>query len=143
MDLRSRILARADLDELRAARDLDKLAAALNAEGLKAPRQRFITARAVMASCAGGLSILAALDGAREHSVVGKAVVWALTFLGQEAGLDIGDPFTQEMVDHLVAFEILTEEQGDALKTMALQPVVVSRLDVEAALYNPDGTERE
>jgi len=143
MDIRTRILARGDLAELRAARDLDGLAAALNAEGLQAPRQRFITARAVMASCPGGLPILAALDGAREHPVVGKAVAWALTFLGQEAGLDIGDPFTQEMVDHLVAFEILTDEQGAALKAMALQPVVVTRLDVEAAFYSPDGTERE
>jgi len=142
MDIRARILARGDLDDLRDARDLDALAAALNAEGLRAPQQRFITARAVMASCADGLAILSALDGAREHPTIGKAVTWALTFLGQEAGLDIGDPFTQEMVDHLVAFEILADEQGAALKSMALHPVVVDRLEVEASLYNPDGTEK-
>lgn len=142
MDIRARILARGDLNALRAARDLDALAAALNAEGLMAPRQRFITARAVMAGCLGGLAILAALDEARTHSVVGKAVSWALTFLGQEAGLDIGDPFTQQMVDNLVALEVLTDEQGAALKAMALHPVIVDRLEVEAALYNPDGTEK-
>lgn len=142
MALRDRIIARADLADLRAVRDLDGLAAALNAEGLKTPHQRFITARAVMAGCPGGLGILAALDQARANSVVGPAVTWALTFLSQEAGLDIGDPFTQGMVDNLVALELLSDEQGAALKKMALQPVVVGRLDVEAALFNPDGTEK-
>lgn len=142
MGLRDRIIARADLVDLRAARDLDGLAAALNAEGLKAPHQRFITARAVMAGCPGGLAILAALDQARVHPAVGPAVTWALTFLSQEAGLDIGDPFTQGMVDSLVALGLLTGEQGAALKAMALQPVVVGRLEVESALFNPDGTEK-
>lgn len=142
MDIRTRILARVGLVDLRAARDLDGLAAALNAEGLMAPRQRFITARAVMAGCQDGLMILAALEQARTHSVAGNAVSWALTFLSQEAGLDIGDAFTQGMVDTVVALEILTEEQGAALKALALQPVIVTRLEVEAALFNLDGTEK-
>lgn len=142
MTLRDRIIARADLADLRAARDLDGLAAALNAEGLKAPHQRFITARAVMAGCPGGLAILGALDLARTHSVAGPAVTWALTFLSQEAGLDIGDPFTQGMVDNLVALELLTDGQGAALKVMALQPVMVTREQVNEAMFNPDGTEK-
>ena len=142
MDIRTRILARPDLADLRAARDLDGLAAALNAEGLMAPHQRFITARAVMAGCPGGLVILAVLDHARMHAVVGPAVTWALTFLSQEAGLDIGDPFTQGMVDSLVTLKILTDEQGAALKAMALQPVVVTREQVKAAMFNDDGTEK-
>jgi len=142
MDIRTRILARDDLAGLRAARDLDKLADALNAEGVMAPQKRFITARAVMAACPGGIGILAALEGAREHSVIGKAVSWALTFLGQEAGLDIGDPFTQEMIDHAATFEILTEEESAALKALALQPVVVTRDQVNAAMFNPDGSEK-
>lgn len=142
MDVRTRILARPELADLRAARDLDGLAAALNAEGLKAPHQRFITARAVMAGCPGGLGILAALDQARAHPAVGPAVTWALTFLSQEAGLDIGDPFTQGMVDNLVALELLTDGQGAALKAMAQQPVMVTRAQVNEAMFNPDGTEK-
>ena len=142
MDIRTRILARPDLADLRAARDLDGLAARLNAEGLTAPHQRFITARAVMAGCPGGVAILSALDQARAHPLVGSAVSWALTFLSQEAGLDIGDPYTQGMVDSLVTLKILTDEQGAALKSMALQPVVATREQVNAAMYNDDGTEK-
>jgi hypothetical protein len=138
MDIRTRILARPDLDGLRAARDLDGLATALNAEGLQAPHQRFITARAVMAACEGGIEILDALENASAN----RAVAWALKFLGQEAGLDIGDPFTQGMVDKLVQESVLTTDQGTALKALALQHVVVDRLEVDAALYNPDGTEK-
>ena len=142
MSIRDRILARPDLAELRAARDLDGLAAALNAEGIKDKQKRFITARAVMAECPGGVAILVALDGARSHPAVGSAVGWALTFLGQETGLDIGDPFTQGMVGTLVTLGILTSAQGDALKAMAQQPVLVSRDQVCHAVFNDDGTEK-
>jgi len=139
MDIRSRIRARRDLDGVRVARDIDKMAAILNAEGLTAPGPRFITARAVMATCPGGLDILDALENASGN----RAVAWALKFLGQEAGLDIGDPFTQGMIDRLVADAVLTAEQGANLKAMALQPVVVTRDQVNAAMFNDDGTEKE
>jgi hypothetical protein len=139
MSIRDRILARTDLADLRAARDLDKLAAALNAEGLLAPQQRFITARAVMAACPGGVEILDALENASSN----RAVAWALKFLGQEAGLDIGDPFTQGMVGELVRLTVLTATQGNALKAMAMQPVVVTRDQVKNAMFNDDGTEKE
>jgi len=126
------------LAALRAARDIDQLAAALNAEGAVAPQRRFVTARAVMAVCTGGLEILDALEAASSN----RAVAWALRFLGQEAGLDIGDSFTQRMVSQLVADAVLTQEQGDALKALALQPVIVTRDQVNAAMFNDDGTER-
>jgi len=138
MDIRSRILARPDLVGLRAARDITALAAALNAEGLQAPQQRFVTARAIMANCAGGVDILQALEGATAN----PAVAWAMRFLGQEAGLDIGDPYTQRMVDQLVASEVLTEAQGQTIKALALQPVIVTQEQVALAMYNPDGTEK-
>jgi hypothetical protein len=138
MDIRTRILARSDLDGLRAERELDKLAAALNAEGLMAPQKRFITARAVMAACPDGIAVLDALENASAN----RAVAWALKFLGQEAGLDIGDPFTQGMVDHLVRTSVLTAAQGETLKAMALQPVVVTREQVNAAMFNDDSTEK-
>lgn len=138
MSIRDRVHARRDLDDYRAARDLDALTAALNAENLKALQQRFITARAVMAACPDGVAILGALQAASADPAVG----WALKFLGQEAGLDIGDPFTQSMVDQLVAGSVLTAQQGATLKAMALKPVIVDRLEVEAALYNRDTTEK-
>lgn len=138
MSIRARILARTDLDAARAARNLDVLAAALNAENVKSVQQRFVTARAIMAECAGGVAILSALKA----NSADPAISWALQFLGQEAGLDVGDPFTQGMVDQLVTGAVLTAAQGSALKAMAMQPLIVTREQVNAAMYNDNGTEK-
>jgi len=137
--IRDRILARRYLDELRAARDLDGLAAALNAEPEMTVQQRFVTARAVMAGCPDGNAILDALDAAAPQN---SAVRRAVTFLQQEAGLDIGDSYTQHMIDELARINVLTTDQASQLKALALKPVYVGRLEIEAALYNPDGTEK-
>jgi hypothetical protein len=138
MDIRARILARPDLDELRAARDLDEITTKLNEEGLLAPRQRFVTARAVRTLPA-GKAILAAFKAARNADA---DIDLAYTFLMQEAGLDIGDATTLALIDGLVTQSILTAAQGVQLKSLAMFPVVVDRLEVEAALYNRDTTEK-
>lgn len=139
MSIRDRILARRDLDGLRAARDLDGLAAALNADAPLVPQQRFITARAVLTLCADGPAILSALETAAPQNVT---VAYALRFLGQDAGLDIGDPGALTLLAQLQQNSILTEHQVDQLRALALKPLLVTRLDVEAAMYNPDGTEK-
>jgi hypothetical protein len=138
MTIRERILARRDLDDMRAARDITALAAALNAEGATEIGQRFVTARAVMAGCVDGIAILSALKAAESNPAVG----WALQFLGQEAGLDIGDPYAQGMVDQLVAAGVLTSAQGAQLKALALRPLIVTQEQVAEAMYHPDGTEK-
>lgn len=138
MSIRERILARADLAPLRAARDLDGLAAALNAEGLTALAPRYITARTILAECGtAGPAILAALDAA----VANPAVKYAVKFLGQDSGLNIGDPMTQEMIDALSP-TVLTEQQAETLKALALQPILVDRAQVFEAMFNDDGSEK-
>lgn len=137
--IRDRILARQDLADARAARDLDALAAGLNAQPESVVQSRFVTARAVMAGCADGIAILDALNDA---AVQNSAVAWAVKFLGQEAGLDVGDPYTQSMIDELVKQNVLSQVQAEQLKALALRPVLVTRADVEAAMFNPDGTEK-
>lgn len=138
MSIRDRILARRDLDALRAARDITGLSDALNAEGVRSVQPRFVTARAVMAECAGGVAILEALKAASSNPAVG----WAVQFLGQEAGVDVGDPFTQGMIDQLVGASVLTQTQGASLKALALQPVQVTQEQVAIEMYHPDGTEK-
>ena len=138
MGIRERIIARPDLAVLRSQRDCASLALALNAEGLTAPQQRFVTARGVMSGCADGVAILTALEAATAN----KAVSWALKFLGQETGLDVGDPYTQGMIAQLVTAAVLTQVQGDQLKALAVAPVVVTAKQVSDAMYNPDGTEK-
>lgn len=139
MSLRDRIHARGDLDAMRVARDLDGLVAALNSAPEMVVQQRFVTARAVMASCPDGNAILDVLDAAAPQN---SAVRRALAFLQQEAGLDVGDPYTQRMIDQLALEGVLTGDQAGQLKALALKPLYVDRLEVEAAMYNPDGTEK-
>lgn len=139
MGIRDRILARRELDDLRAARDLDGLAAALNADAPLVPQQRFITARAVLTLCADGPAILSALEAAAPQNI---AVAYALRFLGQDAGLDIGDPGALALLGQLQQASILTAPQVEQLRALALKPLLVTRLDVEAAMYKPDGTEK-
>jgi|GEM_PF-2772559 len=139
MTLRDRILARADLNDARAARDITALAAALNAEGLTAPKTRFVTARTVLSECADGGAILDALKAAAAGN---SAVDWALKFMSQDSGIDAGNAMTRGMVDQLVAATALTPAQGEALKALANAPVIVTQEQVADALYNPDGTEK-
>jgi hypothetical protein len=138
MSIRDRILARPDLNAMRAAGDIDGLAAALNADAPMVAKSRFVTARTVLAECPNGSAILDALVAAQSIS----AVAWALKFLAQDSGLDIGHPTTLGMVDQLVAGGALSATQGDALKALANAPELVTRLDVADAMYNPDGTEK-
>lgn len=135
--LKAEILANPACADAIAARDLDTIAAIVS-EGRTAAQSRFVTARTVLAECgASGPGILDALEAAAAGN---GAVKWALTFLGQDSGLDVGNPVTQAMIDQLTAGGALTGEQGVALKALAMVPAPVSRSEVEAALFNPDGS---
>jgi hypothetical protein len=138
MSIRDHILARPDLAEARAARDLDALAAGLNAQPESTLQPRYITARTILAECADGAIILAALDIA---ATANAAVKYAVKFLGQDSGLNVGDPVTQGMLDAIVP-SVLTQAQADQVKGMAMLPQMVTRADVESAMFNPDGTEK-
>lgn len=137
-DLRTRILNNPALDAMRAVRDIAGLADALNAEGFKDYGPRFISARAILTACPGGIAILTALQQASADT----AVSWALKFLGQDAGLDIGDPGVYPLLDQLVASAVLTAAQIKALKDMALAPVTVNQIQVADVLYNADGSDK-
>ena len=132
MGLRKEILARPDCAAAVAARELDTIAALVSA-GRLSVQSRFVTARTVLAECGMlGASILDALEAAAAGN---SAVKWAVRFLGQDSGINVGDPTTQYMIDQLAEGGVLTPDQASALKNLAVQPAPVSRLDVEAALY--------
>lgn len=133
-----RVHARSDLDALRAARDITALSEALNAEGATEYAQKFVSARIILTSCPDGVAILAALSAA----VSNVAVSWALKFLGQDSGLDIGDPGIDPLLDGLVAGGVLTAPWRTQLKALALRPLTVTQEQVGIALYNDDGTEK-
>jgi hypothetical protein len=140
MNIRDRVLANSDLDAMRALRDLDGLAAALNAEGLKVRTPNtFVTWRAVTTRCASGKSIKSKM---RAAAPLNEDIDTACMFLSQDAGLDVGDEGTWLAIDAMVTANVLTEDEGAQLKRLAMAPLIVSRLDVEAALFNPNGTEK-
>lgn len=139
MGIRERILARADLAELRAARDIDQLAAALNAECLPVRQSRFITWRAIITQCPSGESIRDKLEAAAPRS---GAIRSAVEFLSQEAGLDVGDLGTWANIDRMVQISLLTEEEGQQLKDLSIKPMCVTREEVRLAMFNDNGTEK-
>lgn len=81
-------------------------------------KPRMVTARAILAECASGATILDKLEAA---SAASSPVKWAVRFLGQEAGIDVGNAATQSMIGQLVAGDVLTAAEGDQLKTLAKQ----------------------
>ena len=139
MSIRERILARRDLDALRAARDLDGLADALNAEGLRANASRYVTTRTILAECASGPDIVRAI---RTTASADAVVDEALHFLRDDSGFDVGHPATQAIIGQLVQAGAFTQAWADQLIGMAARDVTVSRLEVEFALYNRDTTEK-
>ena len=139
MSIRERILAREDLAPLRAARDLDKLAAALNAEGLRAPSERFITMRTILGECQHGREIVIAL---RTAAPADPIVDESVNFLRDDSGFDVGHPNTAQDIDRLVVAGVLKPEWRDELLALALRQVTVTRDQVRIAMFNDDGTEK-
>jgi hypothetical protein len=139
MDIRSRILARRDLDSLRALRELDGLAKALNDSPEMEIQQTFISARALLTRCANGADILHALETAAPFNT---AVAWAVKFLAQDAGLDIGDVGALALLDQLQQAGVLQAAWVDQIKHLALKPKYVTRDQVKDAMFNDDGSEK-
>lgn len=102
-----------------------KVTELLNQYTESAIKSRYITARTVLSSCVNGATILDKLEAAAANST---PVKWALKFIADSAGLDVGHPATQSMIDQLVTGSVLTVDEGNSLKTLAMQPA--SRAEV-------------
>ena len=139
MTLRDEILARQDCADAVAARDLDAIAA-LMSNGRTRVQSRFVTARTIQAEIDGGAAILKKFEAAQASI---PDLEYALVFLKQDSGYDFGNAKAQGMADQLAtaaAGNVITLAEAAALKGLALQAAPVSRLDVELALFNPDGS---
>lgn len=138
MNLHDEIISRGDCAADLSARDIDRLAAILSA-GRTSIQSRFVTARTILAEVSGGAALL---DKMQNLGSTLPAVRYAMTFLNQESGIDIGHAATQGMVDQLVGGGALTASEGAALKNLAVQPAIVTRSQVADAMFNPDGTQK-
>lgn len=91
----------------------------LNAQTQSVVKERYVTARTIMAECTDGAAILDALNTASGQV---SSVKWMMTFLQQDSGMDAGHPKTQAAVDQLVQASLLSSAYGDELKAIANQP---------------------
>lgn len=93
----------------------------LNAQGTTTMvKSRLVSARTVLAECGSGAGAL--LDKLQALGSTSSSVKWAVIFLQQEGGLDVGHPVTQSMLDQLAAAGSLTTAEATQLKNMAVQP---------------------
>lgn len=118
----------------------------LNRQSTTMPKERMVTARGIMASYGLGPSAGAAfLDKLDALSASVPAIKWAMKFLQQEAGIDVGEPATRAMLDSLVGVGGITQADVDGIKAMAMQhasraevlfgaSVVIAEADVRQAL---------
>lgn len=114
---------RAQLASLVEARNDGEIARILS-EGRTRVASRNITALTILAEL-GPLAGGAILEKLEAASTGVPALRFALRFLFA-AGLDIGDPATQAMLDHLALHGVLTGDEAVALKNLAVQPTSVS-----------------
>ena len=95
----------------------------------KCLQSRFVTARTVLNECAGGGAILDTLEKASLVVVAAPMTVelqasikWALKFLAQDSGIDVGNTATQGLIDACVTVGVLSATQGTSLKAMGMLP---------------------
>ena len=101
----------------------------LNERKFQAVKTRMVTARGIMASYGIGPTQGALfLDKLESLSANIPALKWAMKFLQQETGLDVGEPATQIMLTSLIGVGGITQAEVDGVKAMATQPA--SRAEV-------------
>ena len=139
--IRDRILARCAAGDLaminaRVAKHLDDMTMLLNEEGVTAVLPRWVNGRTVLAECANGDDIIRKIHAAMAADPVIE-LAWA--YLLNAQGLDLGEQSTRDRVDTTVVAGVWTADEGAQLKALAMQPVLVDRLQVELAMYGSDG----
>ena len=120
----------------------DVVAAILNDKRYTATKERYVTARTVLAELGAtiGAAILDKMEAAATQS---SPVKWMLKFLTQDSGIDVGQSETQGCIDALAMTGVLTSDEATALKNMALLPA--SRAEIlgfGAVSYNDINTAR-
>lgn len=91
----------------------------LNAPTQTMVRERFVTARTVLAELDNGATILDKLEAAAAST---PAVKWAMRFMLSDPGIDVGHPRTQGLLEQLAVAGVLTVDEASDVQMMALLP---------------------
>jgi hypothetical protein len=98
----------------------------MNAYNYTLPKERFVSARGLLAAYgAAGATILDKLEAAAASI---SEIKWALSFLKSDSGIDVGHQNTRTLVDELATNSVLTTTEADQIKDLANQPA--SRAEV-------------
>ena len=101
----------------------------LNERKFQAAKTKMVTARGIMASYGIGPTQGALfLNKLESLSANIPALKWAMKFLQQETGIDVGESATQAMLTSLIGVGGITQAEVDGVKAMAIQPA--SRAEV-------------
>lgn len=139
MGLREEILARPDCADAVAARDLDALAALASAGRTKPVRVPIEDIQARLQSTLEWWGIKQAAANP-DHPAFLAALAVTDVAGARYANIDLALPAVSSMFQSLVGAELMSQETMDEIVAMSIAPDSVSRLDVEAALFNPDGS---
>jgi hypothetical protein len=117
------------------------LADMMNAPIYSMPKERFVSARGVLAAHGvAGATILDKLEAAASSV---SMIRWALAFMKTDSGIDVGHGTTRALIDQLAAGGVLTTTEAGLIKDMAIQPAsraeflglpYVREADIRAAL---------
>ncbi|SMP71937.1 hypothetical protein [Noviherbaspirillum suwonense] len=139
MGLRDEILARTDCADAVAARDLDALAALVSAGRTATQRVPIEDVQAHLQS-SGLWWPIKAVAAQSQHPAYQAAVAILDVAEARYQRLDMTLPIIAQMLGGLVATGVMPQSEMDSLIAMSVIPDPVSRADVEAALFNPDGS---
>jgi hypothetical protein len=140
MTLRDEILARPDCADAVAARDLDAIAALMSA-GRTRPRRVAIDEIQARLDSTGEWGAIEATAADLQHPAQqAAAAVVHVGFKARYLNIDMELARVQMMFGALVQTGKISQETFDYFNALSVEPDPVSRLDVEAALFNADGS---
>jgi hypothetical protein len=135
MGLKEDILARADLIDAVGRRDLDEIAAGISIGRTKRVLVPIADIQAKLMANGEWWRIKQAASQGNASAVIVVDMAAA-----RFANVDYSLPLVGEQWDALVADGLIAQSTRDELQKLSVAPDPVDRLEVEGALFNPDGT---
>lgn len=95
---------------------------ALNAKNRVVVEETFVNAKTVMATL-GATAGATFLDALASAAASNRAISWAMDFIKSDSGIDVGNTETRNMLDSLVAANVLNSADVATVKSLAEKTV--------------------
>lgn len=140
MTLRDEILARPDCANAIAARDLDAIVTLMSAGRTKPRRVAIDEIQARLDSTGEWGAIEAAAADSTDPVQPAAAAVVHVGFKARYQNIDMALARVQQMFGALVQTKKISQATFDYFNALSVEPDPVDRIQVEVALFNPDGS---